>query len=144
MAGLTLGTVKLGMTLSPSLDVGKPLAVGAYPQVRGAEAGMTPRTELRLVTPRAGLGVVQRPNRVDLPKIRPVAAGLVVAPVRGKVEIGADPPAKMAVLAKGLIMTVNAVVGIFLGRYPMLGIPKTEMIGCHPLAPVALIALLDR
>ncbi len=132
------------MTLPPGPDIGKPLAVGPYPQVRGAEPGMTPRTELRLMTPRAGLRIVQRPDRMNLPKIRPVAAGLVVTPVRGEVEIGADPPAKMAVLAKGLIMTINAVAGILLGRYPMLGIPKTQMIGYHPLALVALIALFDR
>jgi hypothetical protein len=81
---------------------------------------------------------------MNLPKIRPVAPGLVVAPECGKMEIGADPPAKMAILTKGLIMTGNAVVGILLGRYPMLGIPETQMIGCHPLAPVALVALLDR
>jgi hypothetical protein len=51
---------------------------------------------------------------MDLPKIRPVAPGLVVASVGGEMEIGANPPAKMAVLTKGLVMTVNAVVGILL------------------------------
>jgi hypothetical protein len=132
------------MTLPPDLDIGKPLAVGQDPQVRRSKTGMALRTELRLMTTRTGLRIVQRPDRVNLPKIRPVAAGLVVASVRGKVEIGADPPAKMAVLAKGLVMTINAIVGILLGWYSMLGIPETEVIGCHPLASMALIALLDR
>jgi hypothetical protein len=59
-------------------------------------------------------------------------------------EIGADPSPKMAVLARGLVMTVNAVVGLLLRRYPMLGIPETEMSGCHPLALVALIAFFNR
>ncbi len=143
MAGLTLGTVKLRMARPPRPDVGKPLAVGPNPQVRGAKPGMTPRAKLRLVTTRAGLRIVQRPDRMNLPKIRPVAPGLVVAPVCREMKIRADPPTEMAVLTEGLIMTVNAVVGMFLSGYPMLGIPEAEMIGCHPLALVTLIAFPD-
>jgi len=143
MAGLALGAVELGMTYPPDPDVGKPLAVGADPQLRGSETGVATRTELRLMTPRAGPGIVQRLDRMDLPKIRPMAPRLVVAPVGGEVKIGTDPPTEMTVLTKGLIMTVNAVVGILLGGYPMLGIPEAEMSWCHPLSLVTLIAFLD-
>lgn len=72
-----------------------------------------------------------------------MAPGLVVPPECREMKIGANPATEMAILAKGLIMTIDAVVGILLGRYPMLGIPEAKMIGCHPLALVALVAFLD-
>jgi hypothetical protein len=50
----------------------------------------------------------------------------------------------MAILAEGLIMAVNAVVRIPLSRYPMLGIPETQMIRGRSLALMALVAFLDR
>jgi hypothetical protein len=80
---------------------------------------------------------------MDLPKVRPVAPGLVIASVRGEMQVRADASAKMAVLTKGLVVAVNAVIGMLLGGYPVLGIPETEMIGRHALALVALIALLN-
>ena len=145
MAGLTLRTVKLRMTRPCPTDlyVGKPLAVRANPQFLWSKTGMATGTELRLMTPRAGPGIVQRPDRMDLPEIRPMAPGLVVAPVYGEMKIGADPPTEMAVLTEGLFMTVNAVVGILLGGYPMLVIPEAEVIWWHPFALVALVAFLD-
>jgi hypothetical protein len=81
---------------------------------------------------------------MDFPKIRPVAPWLVVTPVCREMEIRANPSAKMAVLAGGLIMAINAVVGILLSGYSMLGVPEAQMRRCHPLAFVALVTFLDR
>jgi hypothetical protein len=146
MAGLALGPVKLGVTRPclAYLYVGEPLAVGPNLQIRGSETGMAIGTELWFMAPRAGLGIVQRYDGVDLSIIRPVTPGLVVASECGEMEIGVDPPTKMAVLAEGLVMAVNAVVGVLLGGYPMLGIPETQMRGGHPFRLVTLVAFFNR
>jgi hypothetical protein len=59
-------------------------------------------------------------------------------------EIGADFSAKMAVLAESLIMASNTVIGLLLRRYPMLGIPETQVGGRRAFGLVALVAFLDR
>jgi len=145
MAGLALGPVKLGVTRPclAYLYVGEPLAVGPNLQIRGSETGMAIGTELWFMAPRAGLGIVQRYDGVDLSEIGPVTPGLVITSECGEMQIRANAAAKMAVLAEGLVMAVNAVVGVLLSGYAMLGIPKAEMGGGHPFGLVALVALLD-
>lgn len=101
-------------------------------------------TELWLVTPVTGLGIVQRSNGVDLSIIRPVIPGLVITSECGQMQIRANPSTKMAVLAEGLVMAVHTVVRVLLGGQPVLGIPEAQMAGRHPFGLVALVTLLDR
>jgi hypothetical protein len=59
-------------------------------------------------------------------------------------KIRADPGAKMAVLTEGLIMAIDTVIWVLLGRYPMLAIPNAQVGRRDTFFVVAFAAFFDR
>ena len=112
MAGLALIGGKRGMGGAARTrgKIGPAFPVRLDPQVLAAELRMALIAEPCVMTARAGLWIVQRLDRMNLPEIGPVASGLIVGPVVRHIQLCVYAAALMTVKTELLTVAVGAVL----------------------------------